>query len=181
MKFLLSFKMDHYQIFMLRSFQLLCLITFLVLVSIQVQLYVENKDSSSVGYRRFNQEEKDIYPAVSICLQSRQGAIFNKNHTILKKFGPDGGKIYQEILLGNKTAPFNEYNISYNQVTKNLFDDFVQVYFTMTKQGDVIDTWQPDTDSHHDIDPSDNKGPFYRSYQDPYFTCMTKKVKMMCM
>lgn len=179
MKFLLSFKMDHYQIFMLRSFQLLCLITFLVLVSIQVQLYVENKDSSSVGYRRFNQEEKDIYPAVSICLQSRQGAIFNKNHTILKKFGPDGGKIYQEILLGNKSASFNEYSISYNQVTKNLFDDFVQVYFTMTKQGDVIDTWQPDTDSHHVNDPSDNKGPFYRSYQDPYFTCMTKKVQFV--
>ena len=180
MKHLLPLNMESMSILMLRGFQLLCLITFLVLVFIQVQLYVENKDSSSVGYRRFNQEERDIYPAVSICLQSRQGSIFNENHTLLSSLGSDAGKIYQEMLLGNVNATMEKYdNISYSQVTKNLFDDFVEVYFTMTKQGDVIDTWQPKKDTHKVRDPSDTKHPFYKSYQDPYFTCMTKQVKFV--
>lgn len=179
MKHLFSFTMESYNILILRSFQLVCLITFLVLVSIQVQLYVENKDSSSVGYRRFNQEKKDIYPAVSICLQSRQGAIFKGDHFILKKLGSNGGKIYQDMLLGSKNATDKEYNISYNQVTKNLFDDFVEVYFTMTKQGEIIDTWQPNPESNDSGNLSDFKHPFFRSYQDPYITCMTKKVEFV--
>ena len=63
---------------MLRGFQLMCLAIFLVLVFFQIQAYFENKDSSTVGYRQFNNEERDLYPAVSLCLQSRDGGIFNK-------------------------------------------------------------------------------------------------------
>ena len=131
-------------------------------------MYIENKDSSSVGYRRFNQEERDIYPAVSICLQSSKGTIFKKTHNLLHNLGEDGGKIYQDMLLGYANITNDFTNITYNDVTKNLFEDFVDVYFTMTKQGDVIDTWQPNIDYEN--------LPFYKSYQDPYLTCMTKNV-----
>ena len=150
---------------MLRIFQIMCLVTFLVVAWFQFQTYLENKDSSSVGYRRFNDEKRDIYPAFSICLNSRQGKIFDDK--LLGNLGQDGGKRYQEILLGNENMTNDFDEISYENVTRNFFDDFVEVFFTMTKQGDVVDTWQPNTKDH----------PFFKSYQDPYFICMTKKVK----
>jgi len=140
-------------------------------------MYIENKDSSSVGYRRFNNEERDIYPAFSICLQDKQGAIFNKNHKLFRNLGQDGSKIYQEMLLGNENITAEFRDISYNNVTRDLFEEFVEVYFTMTKQGDVIDIWQPNTQQQGNNGNQDNNHPFYISYQDPYFTCMTKNVK----
>ena len=174
---------------MLRSFQLFCFLTFFVLAMIQVELYAENKDSSSIGFRRFNQEDRDTYPAVSLCFQSRDGDIFNENHKLLKKLGPNAGRKYQDIMLGHKNATFENYNISYDEVTKNVFNDLIQLYFVMTKQGDLIDSWQPNEESLEvdDFDENENteldfpfsisKNPFYKSYQDPYFLCMTQKQK----
>ena len=153
---------------MLRGFQLMCLAIFLVLVFFQIQAYFENKDTSTVGYRQFNNEERDLYPAVSLCLQSRDGGIFNKgNNDQFQAEGKDGSKRYQEMLLGYTNASAELEDIRYRNSTWDLFDDFVEVFFIMTKQGDVIDTWQPHTTDH----------PFFKSYEDPYFTCMTKKVK----
>ena len=129
MKYFPSFIMEYLDTIMLRSFQLLCCIMFFGLVIIQIKLYAENKDSSSIGYRRFNQEERDKYPAVSLCLQSRDGAIFNKNHESLQKLGPNAGQNYQEILLGTKNATLRDYNISYNEVTMGVFKELIQLYF----------------------------------------------------
>ena len=112
---------------MLRSFQLFCFLTFFVLAMIQVELYAENKDSSSIGYRRFNQEERDKYPAVSLCFQSRDGDIFDENHELLKKLGPNAGRKYQDIMLGHKNATFDNYDISYEEVTKNVFNELIQL------------------------------------------------------
>ena len=174
---------------MLRSFQLFCFLTFFVLAMIQVELYAENKDSSSIGYRRFNQEERDNYPAVSLCFQSRDGDIFDENHELLKKLGPNAGRKYQDIMLGHKNATFENYDISYDEVTKNVFHDLIQLHFVMTKQGDLIDSWQPNEETLEvdDFDETKNtkidfpfsisKNPFYKSYQDPYFLCMTQKQK----
>ena len=153
---------------MLRGFQLMCLAIFLVLVGFQVRSYIENKDSSTVSYRQFNHEERDLYPTVSLCLQSREGRIFNKgSNSQPYAMGQDWGKLYQEMLLGNVNASMEYENISYRNATWDLFDDFVEVFFIMTKQGDVIDAWQPNVENH----------PFFKSYEDPYMTCMTKKVK----
>ena len=176
---------------MLRSFQLLCFILFFGLVIIQIKLYAENKDSSSIGYRRFNQEQRDKYPAVSLCLQSRDGAIFNKNHESLQNLGPKSGQIYQEILLGNKNGTLENYNISYNEVTMGVFNDLIQLYFVMTKQGDLIDTWQPGEEGLNLAEVEDyndtqlefpfalSSNPFYKSYQDPYLICITQKDKFV--
>ena len=183
--------MEYLNIVMLRSFQLLCFVMFFGLVIIQIKLYAENKDSSSIGYRRFNQEERDKYPAVSLCLQSRDGAIFNKNHESLENLGPNAGQIYQEKLLGTKNATLSDYNISYNEVTMGVFNDLIQLYFVMTKQGDLIDTWQPGEEDWEAADYGDDNNtqidfpfaisnnPFYKSYQDPYLVCITQKDKFV--
>jgi hypothetical protein len=81
------------------------------------------------------------------------------------------------MLLGNENITEEFTNITYNNVTRNLFEEFVEVYFTMTKQGDVIDIWQPNAQQQGNNSNQDNIHPFYISYQDPYFTCMTKNVK----
>ena len=154
----------------IRAFQLACIVSVLILAFTQLQVYIDNKDQSSVGYRRFNDEEQDIYPAMSICLHSPHGGIFDEADEFLQvNKGLNGGQGYQNILLGNKNITDDIAKISFDNVTKNVFEDYVEVFFTMTKQGAVIDAWDP---SMQDI----STHPFFKSYQDPYFTCMTKKV-----
>ena len=66
----------------------------------QFKLYIHNEDSSSLSYRAFNHEEKDLYPTFSICLHSNEGGIFKPKYA---KNGYESimtlGK-YHEILLG---------------------------------------------------------------------------------
>ena len=159
---------------MLRVFQLICISTVLILVYYQFQVYMDNKDTSAVGYRKFNDEKRDLYPAISVCLHSPQGAIFDKSNPLIQDIG--GVKRYQDMLLGkeNTTSDFN--NINLRNVTLSMFDDFVEVFFTMTKQGDVIDTWDPTMEHSMNASQYSEKHPFFKSFQDPYFLCMTKKV-----
>ena len=49
---------------MLRIFQLICIMSVLILVYYQFQVYMDNKDQSAVGYRKFNIDDRDLYPAI---------------------------------------------------------------------------------------------------------------------
>ena len=46
---------------------------------VQFNEYARNEDSASIEYRKFNQEEKDLYPAYSICF-------YNKNRVSIAKY-----------------------------------------------------------------------------------------------
>ena len=172
-------KMDHEPIkkispAMLRIFQLICIMSVLILVYYQFQVYMDNKDQSAVGYRKFNIDDRDLYPAISVCLHSPNGAIFDKNEPSIEGLG--GSKKYQNILLGKENITEDFSKVDFESARKDLFEDFVEVFFTMTKQGDVIDTWDPSMPSIMNESEYATKHPFFKSYQDPYFTCMTKKV-----
>ena len=159
----------------IRTFHLVCITTVLVLAYYQIQVYMENKDQSAVRYKKFNDEEHDLYPAISICMHSLDGAIFNSDEPSIQNIG--GVKAYREILVGHYNITDNFRNVFYSQVTKNLFDDFVEVFFTMTKQGHVVDTWDPSMKKVYNSSEYKKRHPFFKSYQDPNFLCMTKRVK----
>ena len=154
---------------MLKVFQLLCIAAVLLLVFIQFQSYMDNKDSSSVRYRKFNYEERDLYPAVSICLHSSSGSIFKEDEELFGLKGAEGGKLYQNMLLGNENITEEFAEIKYDNVTKNLLENYVNVVFTMTKQGELIDIWDSSSDNE--------EAPFFKSYQDPHFLCVTKRIQ----
>ena len=158
----------------LRVFHLVCIATVLVLAYYQFQVYMDNKDQSAVGYKRFNEEESDIYPAISVCLHSTHGDIFNKYDPTIQELGEI--KQYRELLLGNGNVTDEFNSIAFSNVTKNLFHDFVVIFFTMTKQGEVIDSWDPSMKDVYNKSVYATKHPFFKSYQDPNFLCMTKKV-----
>ena len=159
----------------IRTFHLVCITTVLVLAYYQFQVYMENKDQSAVGYKKFNDEEPDLYPAISICMHSLHGAIFNSDEPSIQNVG--GVKSYREALVGHDNITDDFKNVVYSEVTKNLFDDFVEIFFTMTKQGDVVDTWDPSMKEVYNSSEYIKKHPFFKSYQDPNFLCMTKRVR----
>ena len=161
---------------LIRAFHLICIITVLVLAYYQFQVYKENKDQSAVGYKKFNNEETDLYPTISVCMHSLNGAIFDNDHPSIQSVG--GAKSYREKLLGDGNATEDFPNILYSDVTKNFFDNYVELFFTMSKQGEIIDNWEPSKNKmYNNIELNEDEHPFFKSYQDPSFLCMSKKVK----
>ena len=49
-------------------FTLVCSFAALYMTLTQIVRYAENKDSSSISYKQFNQTPKDKYPTFTICL-----------------------------------------------------------------------------------------------------------------
>ena len=155
---------------LIRAFHLICIITVLVLAYYQFQVYKENKDQSAVGYKKFNNEETDLYPTISVCMHSLNGAIFDNDHPSIQSVG--GAKSYREKLLGDGNATEDFPNILYSDVTKNFFDNYVELFFTMSKQGEIIDNWEPSKNKMYNNIELNEEHPFFKSYQDPSFLCM---------
>ena len=112
----------------------------------QFKLYIDNEDSSSVSYRAFNQEEKDLYPTFSICLHSQEGGIFKP------KPGKDRYESairlhkYHEILLGYEDID-KEYNAhmrkefekaDFDEIALDVLEDFVDITFSLIQNGTNI-------------------------------------------
>ena len=62
------------EIVSVKLFQGMCILL-VVLMSYHLLLqYLKNEDSSSVSFRKFNNDERDVYPSFSICMHSVKGA-----------------------------------------------------------------------------------------------------------
>ena len=164
----------HHTLIILRLFHIICVVTVLVLAYCQLQLFMDNKDQSAVGYKRFNNEKDDIYPAISVCLHSLHGAIFNEDNHYVRGVG--GPKKYREILLGNESIAHKFSDNVFSNSTKNLFEDFVVLFFTMTKQGEIIGIWDRNMQGIYPSFEYAEPHPFFKSYQAPNLMCMTKRV-----
>ena len=145
-----------------------CLLTFL-----QYQKYMKNEDVSSISYRRFNIERRDVYPSFSICLYSSFGMIFKQNENILGLKGWKGGNLYRRMLLGEESVKDDFIRkrrfrlVDFDHLTVNLLDDIVLVFHAVTKNGNFV----------HEVE-SKNKNelrPFVYGYQDPNQICITRK------
>ena len=62
-------------IFLSTCLALTCYQTYL-----QFSEYVKNEDTASIEYRKFNLEEKDLYPTYSICLWGTPEEHFDERH-----------------------------------------------------------------------------------------------------
>ena len=154
----------------IKVFQFVCII--LVVYSIYEQFieYLKNEDSSSVSFRKFNHDLRDLYPTYSICMHSTKGAILKPpllgNETRL------GSDSYHKMLLGNEQLHNNFNDIDFENNTVDIFHEFFDMFVSFTKQGKEVSSWPRIKNSKKNDTP-----PFYRSYHDPYFCCITKDVK----
>ena len=163
-----------------KSFQITCIWLVLFMVYQQFKLYIHNEDSSSLSYRAFNQDEKDLYPTFSICLHSKEGGIFKP------KYAKNGyGNImtlgkYHEILLGyeyinkrlNAHMKTEFDNAEFDEMALDMMDDFVVYAFSLLQNGtniELANMWEKNINTTE-------QSPFYKSYQDPYFRCVSKSV-----
>ena len=87
-----------------------CVVLALYMAILQVLRYLENKDSSSVHYRRFNFSPIDRYPTLTICIHTRRGEIYDAQY-INKTLGIKT-QAYADILSGNHNAGLDIKNVS---------------------------------------------------------------------
>ena len=64
-----------------KNFQLGCFAITLYMIYKQFKLFVDNEDSSSISYRKFNDEDTDLYPTFSFCFDyGLDSKIFKERH-----------------------------------------------------------------------------------------------------
>ena len=163
-------KMKMLETIALKLFQLFCIFLVLLLTYQQFWAYLSNQDSSSVSYRKFNVEEKDIYPTFSICLYSNNGGILKQDSKLFGMKGSEGVDLYHNMLIGHENVTSDLKKIEFDKSCVDILDEFVDISFSHTKQGEQIHPW------HHATNTI-NESPFYKSYHDPYFRCITKSME----
>lgn len=149
-----------FQIFGLKLFQTFCICVVLYLSYQQCLEYAENQDSSSVSYRFFNEDIKDVYPTFSICLYSGDGGILNEDVYDFGVYGIDEVENYHTMLVGMSNITEDFVKIDFDKNTLDIIDNFVDLSVSHTRQNIKVDNKEMSL--------------FYKSYQDPYFNCITK-------
>ena len=138
--------------------------------------YLNNEDSSSIGYKRFNDRPADNYPTFSICLLSVSRSLQEIFNSDLMETVGINAKEYNELLKGNdvfrrlwgtKLGFLNISNINQGRFTHKLESIF---------RGFRFDTEENDSANVEVINKTDNESwPFYLSYSDPDTICFTRK------
>ena len=160
--------MSKYLALLNKLFQMTCIWLVLFMVYQQFKLYLNNQDSSSVSYRSFNLQEKDLYPTFSICLHSNKGGILKPNFAKNRQYAYATIDQHHKILLGHDNITKELQNIEFDEIALDLLEDFVDMTFTNLLRT-VASEWQRNVNISQ-------QSPFYKSYQDPYFRCISKPV-----
>jgi hypothetical protein len=156
----------------IKVFQFVCIIFVVYMIYGQFMEYLENEDSSSVSFRKFNQDQRDVYPTYSICMHSAKGAILKVQPKNLEKETHLGIDIYHNILIGKEKVHKRFKDIKFENNVVDISQEFIDMFVSFTKQGEQSISW-PKNEKSKKTDTT----PFYKSYHDPYFSCITKDVK----
>ena len=114
-----------------QTYNNVCLLLSILLVSYSIYEYTENNDVSRVDYEQFHATTKDIYPSISLCF----GDVFSED--ALLKYGTDPTS-YKRFLKGeisNETF----LQIKYQDVTKDLTDYLLAIETVEEKYNGVFD------------------------------------------
>ena len=92
---------------------------------LQFKYYLNNEDLASISYRKFNKEEKDEYPTISICLKNDQGRIFKHAHEVFKSTNSTR-KSYGRYLLGQLEDDPPQFSaIQFDEVVLDFYDGYL--------------------------------------------------------
>ena len=65
-------------------FKIFCVVTLICLACYQISIFVKNEDVSVVSYKEFNSDGDSVYPAISVCLHSTTGNIFDETSPLIQ-------------------------------------------------------------------------------------------------
>ena len=117
-----------YKVF-LRAFQLGCVCFTIFVWHLCIHRYNQQKDNSIVDYQWYHEQEKDIYPTISICLY---GVHIVFSSARLEKIDHRfNGKLYSQFLQG---VYWNDamINVDYDDVTINFLDYLSDIKIVLT-------------------------------------------------
>ena len=133
--------------------------------------YFKNEDASKIQYKKFHTHPNDLYPTLTLCLNSETGGLF-----INKNVVPNSTSLFQ-VLIGDTmpTSPeIKPYQNSIEAMIPNM-TYFLKKFYAKNEYSQKIDPWY-----HPDIYPNGYKTfkrfknadlMFYTSYVDPTTIC----------
>ena len=156
----------------IRVFEFVCVILVVYAIYEQFVEYQKNEDSSSVSFRKFNQDQRDIYPTYSICMHSTKGAILKVQPKDFENENHIGIDTYHKMLIGTEKLHKNFKNMDFENNVVDISREFIDMFVSFNKQGEEVTSWPRNKKSE-----KNDTAPFYESYRDPYTCCITKHVK----
>ena len=140
----------------------------------QIHSYSENKDSSTVALKMFNERPEDNYPTFTFCIKSENGFIFSRDveemHLTRTQYGYHlrGG-----VTLNSTSDKYFQRSIlnDYQLFSMKLVSILTQFDFT-TKTGMESISYNENMTDKEVIGRA-----FYHSYRDPDRVCYTRKTE----
>ena len=80
-------------------FTVICLCSLGYMIYLEIERFLENNDSSSISFRKFNKSPKDEYPTFTICIGTIYYLEIFDNVYLNQTFNLSS-KIYSEVLRG---------------------------------------------------------------------------------
>ena len=141
--------------------------------------FLENKDSSAMMFRTYNDLEKDKYPTFSMCLtiEDLDGDETWRNTDIIRNFYQE--KIINEVfgkdisyfygaLQGHAEKNLSFSSLEFDQAKRNLLKS---IYLRIIGfNGVVLQSWYYDESNSSSL----ALAPFYVAYQEPQMLCITR-------
>ena len=137
---------------------------------LQFSEYVKNEDTASIEYRKFNDEEKDLYPTYSICFYGSPELHFDErrpsftNHNITPSS-------YGSFLKGNEDDDPKYDRIVFNDVISNIIHNYViklrSIGFNGSDRCESV---------YYVEKENQDEFPISTTFQLPGITCVSKKV-----
>ena len=167
--------------YVMYSFQLCCIALAIYMAVLQYNDYQSNQDSSSVTYKRFENENENIHLTFTVCLHGDNGEIF-KNAINCSSPCSNESHFVEHELECEETCKYNEYfkfisgndgnsSIKYYESYEREVVDFKSIildFHSVTKEGRTIRKFDPNLKDTF-------KTVFAQSYRDPWNVCFTKK------
>ena len=161
----------------------ICLLLLTYLFITQSMDYLENKDSSSISYKRFNQGPLDEYPTFSFCLKGSE--LYWKHEKMLYTKLETTSSQYIQILKGNGVKhEYNQTSELYENVPMKIVNTSTAIFHDVSLNPlDVISevdfvTQQANNTAHYGNGSEGGEllhVPFYVGYQAPDEVCFTRK------
>ena len=166
---------SHIKTIAIRLFQIACFVPLGSMIYKQLKLYIDNEDSSSVSYRKFNDEENDLYPTFSFCFQASPSFEMFKDENFLGVEGISNRVLYSSYLKGTLEDEHQMKNTSENFTLINFEDVVVPV-------ADFLNAWEnygrkisEYVNKKWWLDNSSLPHFIYKSYQFHDMMCVTNK------
>ena len=160
-----------------------CFLLALYMTAIMTNRFLENKDATSITFKRYNESPREKYPSFSICFTGTQFYWYYYGH-MANVYGITPQE-YEKILVGqpafihdylHSSRLYKKLPVNLNNFSDSLYDQFhvqfrdvvTEVEF-LTKNANHYTYYGPNTTRTSTQDP-----PFYIGYQTPTTICFTR-------